>query len=88
MFAQSAALSTAYLDLKYGVQTKEACKYVMKQAAEVINGCKAAKQEVYDNGPNVHGAIQQSRLDLLDVWEMKASAIYDNAMDMMIKALN
>lgn len=88
MFAESSNLTNAYLELKFGKPTKEACKAVMKQAAAVIDGCKAAKQEVYDNGPKVHGAAQQSRLDLLDIWEMKASAVYDNAMDMMSKALN
>lgn len=86
VFALSAELSTAYLDLKYGVVTKAACKAVMGQAVNVLNAIKADKNEVYENGPKVHGARQQSRLDMLDQWEMKACAVFDNANDMMVKA--
>lgn len=86
MFAQSSKLANDYIALKYGAPTKEACRSLMKQAASVIEGCKAAKSEVYAEGPKVHGARQQSRLDLLDMWEMKASAVFDNAMEMMARA--
>ncbi len=86
MFAQSSNLTNAYINLKYGVATKQACREVMMQAAAVIDGCKKAKEEIYTNGPKVHGATQQSQLDLLDVWENKACAVYDNTMAMMVKA--
>jgi len=86
VFALSAELSTSYLNLKFGTVTKAACKSVMEQAANVLNAIKAAKNEVYENGPKVHGARQQSRLDMLDQWEVKACAVFDNANDMMVKA--
>lgn len=54
--------------------------------SERTNAIKADKNEVYENGPKVHGARQQSRLDMLDQWEMKACAVFDNANDMMVKA--
>lgn len=86
VFAASAELSAAYIDLKFGTVTKAACKVVIEQAASVIEMCKAAKSEVYENGPSVHGARQASRLDMLDQWENKACAVFDNATDMMHKA--
>lgn len=86
VFAASAELSTAYLNLKFGTVTKAACKSVMDQAASVLELCKSAKSEVYANGPSVHGARQQSRLDMLDQWENKACAVFDNASDMMHNA--
>lgn len=88
MFAQSSNLTEAYVNLKYGTPSKNACRELMKQAAAVIEGCKKAKEEIYTNGPKVHGARQQSQLDLLDIWENKACAVYDNTMEMMNKALN
>lgn len=88
MFAQSAALTNAYINVKFGSPSKQVCRDLMKQAAAVIEGCKTAKSEIYANGPKVHGAFQQSQLDLLDIWENKACAVYDNAMEMMNKALN
>lgn len=87
MFAESAKLGNDYIALKYGSYTKADCKALMKQATSVIEGCKKAKSEVYENGPKVHGPRQQNQLDLLDVWENKAYAVFDNAQDMMIKAL-
>lgn len=86
MFAQSSDLTNSYINLKYGVATKAACREVMMQAAAVIDSCKKAKEEVYANGPKVHGATQQSQLDLLDIWENKACAVYNNVMQMMVKA--
>lgn len=86
IFALSAELSTSYLNLKFGVVTKAACKSVMDQAANVLTAIKDAKGEVYTNGPKVHGARQQSRLDMLDQWEMKACAVFDNTSAMMVKA--
>ncbi|NUM72742.1 hypothetical protein HUU40_00130 [candidate division KSB1 bacterium] len=86
MFAQSAALTEAYISLKFSAYTKQDCIEVAKQAARVIEGCKKAKSDVYTNGPKIHGAAQQSQLDLLDIWEMKACAIFDNASDMAAKA--
>ena len=88
MFAQSAALTNAYINVKFGTPSKAVCRDLMKQANEVIEGCKKAKEEIYTNGPKIHGATQHSQLDLLDVWENKACAVYDNAMEMMTKALN
>ena len=87
MFAQSAALSSAYIALTVA-PTKEACKAVMKQAGAVIQGCKKAKEDVYTNGPKVHGARQHSQLDMLDIWQNKAEAVFDNAEKMMVQALN
>lgn len=86
VFAASADLSAAYLDLKFGKATKSACKAVVDQASAVIALCKSEKSEVYVNGPSVHGARQFSRLDMLDQWENKACAVFDNASDMMHKA--
>jgi len=88
MFAQSAALTEAYINAKFGAPSKAVCRELMKQAASVIEGCKAAKSEVYASGPYVHGPRQQSQLDLLDVWQNKAEAVFDNAMEMMAEALN
>ena len=85
VFAASADLSAAYINLKFGTVTKTACIAVREQAASVIEMCKTAKSEVYENGPSVHGARQQSRLDMLDQWENKACAVFDNASDMMMK---
>ena len=81
MFAEAHTLTTAYLALK-GNPTKEGCAAVMHRAIVIIDGCKKAKQDVYDFGPSVHGARQHSRLDMLDIWQGKAEAVYDNAMAM------
>lgn len=85
MFAQSAALTEAYLDLKYGTPTKDACRSFMKQAAAVIEGCKNEKSEII--GARYKSRQDVSRLDMLDIWQSKAEAAFDNASDMMFKAL-
>ncbi len=86
MFGQFKALSEAYMNLRFSQRTRAGCLAVRKQAACVIEGCKAEKAEIYTNGPKVHGARQRSRLDLLDVWQGKAEAIFDNVNDMLTLA--
>lgn len=85
MFAASADLTASYLNLKYGVVTKEACNAVMKQAANVIRGCKSEKEEIRD--ARYKSRQDVSKLDMLDLWQCKAEAAFDNASDMMAKAL-
>lgn len=84
MFAESSALTYAYINVKFGA-SRDDLMAVRKQAAKVIEGCKAAKSEVYANGPRVHGVREASRLDLLDVWETKACAVFDNCTAMLSK---
>ena len=84
MFGKSVELTKAYLDVKYGNVTKEECQKVIDQANELIIECKKAKEEIYKSGPKVHGARQQSQLDMIDIWENKACAIYDNVTKIML----
>lgn len=85
MFAASSDLTAAYLDLKYGTPTKDACRAFMKRAASVIQGCKAAKEEIIN--ARYKSRQDASKLDMLDIWQGKAEAAFDNASDMMLKAL-
>ena len=73
-------ISTRYIELKYGKASKEDWKALMKAAALEIENIKSEKSDVFKRYPGVHGRFQQSQLDVLDIREQKACAIYDNAM--------
>lgn len=52
---------------------------------DIVKEIKAAKEKVYTDFPGVHGRFQQSQLDVLDIREYKACAMFDNISDMIAK---
>lgn len=84
-FAAAANVSRQYIDLKYGNASAQDWRDLMKSAGAVLTQIKTEKSEIYANGPRVHGAFQQSQLDVLDQREFKVCAVYDNAMAMAVK---
>lgn len=73
-------ISTRYIELKYSNASKEDWKDLMTAAASELAQIKNEKSDLFARYPGVHGRFQQSQLDVLDIREQKACAIYDNAM--------
>jgi hypothetical protein len=86
-FVASTKITARYIDLKYAAATKSDWRSLMVDAGSVIKLIRAEKEAVYTDGPKVHGARQASQLDILDEREVRMSAVYDNAMNMMVRAL-
>lgn len=86
-FALSTKITERYIALKYGEAPRSEWKALMVDAGQVISAIKAEKSEIFTNGPKVHGRFQQSQLDILDEREFRMSAVYDNAMNMMVRAI-
>ena len=85
-FAAHARLQDAYIELKYGVQSKENAYAVRKQAIAAVNLFNAELADVYENGPRVHGAAQASRIDMLTKYRDLATAVIANCNKMAAKA--
>lgn len=81
-----ADIAEQYIKLKYGNVTRADWKALMVAAGKEIEAIKAEKSDVFARYPGVHGRFQQSQLDVLDIREMKACAVYDNAMNAMAAA--
>ena len=81
-FAQSAALTEAWINIKYSSPSDEQIAAVKDKALSVIAACKGERDEVYAEierrGPTSFGRSKASRLDMLDVWQRKAEAVFDN----------
>jgi hypothetical protein len=86
-FAASTEITARYINLKYAAATKSDWRSLMLDAGSVIKTIKSEKEAVYTDGPKVHGARQASQLDILDEREFRISAVYDNAMNMMVRAI-
>lgn len=79
-------LTARYIDAKYHGATREALTALRKDVAVEIESIKAAKSDVFARYPGVHGRFQQSQLDVLDIREMKACALFDNVTAMIAAA--
>ena len=85
MFAQIANLQTEVNKLDEQ-STKAECIRVMKFAGKVIATLEAEIANIY-SGDKVHGARQQSQLDLIDVWKDRAYNLHNKVMNMIPSAL-
>jgi len=78
-FATAAQISNRYISLKFSAASREDWMGLAKDAAKIISLIKSEKSDVFANGPRVHGAAQQSQLDVLDMREQRMCAVFDNA---------
>ena len=78
-FTASSDLVTEYINLKYSAATKAQWIALSKKAGQIISQIRDAKADVYTDGPKVHGAFTQSKLDMMDKFELKALNVFDNA---------
>lgn len=79
-------IASTYIKLKYGNATREDWRNLMVAAGKEIEKIKSEKSDVFKRYPGVHGRFQHSQLDVLDIREQKACAVYDNAMKAMVAA--
>lgn len=79
-------IATTYIKLKYGNATREDWRNLMVAASKEIEEIKSEKADVFKRYSGVHGRFQHSQLDVLDIREQKACAVYDNAMKAMVAA--
>lgn len=80
-------ISIRYIQLKYGKGSKVDWIDLMKAAGAEIENIKSEKSDVFKRYPGVHGRFQQSQLDVLDIREQEACAVFDNAMYEVNRAL-
>ena len=80
-------ISIRYIELKYGKASNADWVELMKAAGSEIESIKSEKSDIFNRFPGVHGRFQQSQLDVLDIREQKACAIFDNAMNEVNRAL-
>jgi hypothetical protein len=81
-FAKSAVLTETWINIKYAAPTAEQIAAVKRQALDVIAACKSDRETIYAEierrGPTSFGRAKASQLDLLDLWQTKAEAVFDN----------
>lgn len=77
-------LATRYIELKYGNRTRAALLELQQDVTKELREIKAAKSDVFVRYPGVHGRFQQSQLDVLDIREQKACAMFDNIGEMLV----
>jgi hypothetical protein len=89
-FGKSAALTKAWINIKYSAPNVEQIAAVKAQAIEVIKACKSDRDAIYAEidrfGPTSFGRSKASQLDMLDLWQVKAEAVFDNC-DKLVPAL-
>jgi hypothetical protein len=76
-------LSIKYINAKYGNPSAFDLIELRKEAAAEIDAIREEKEDIYRKYPRAHGRFQQSQLDVLDIREQKARAVYQNVCKMM-----
>lgn len=81
-------LSIRYIQAKYNIPSRAELLELQQEVAAELRAIKAEKSDVYARYPGVHGRFQQSQLDVLDIREQKACAMFDNLGDMIFSRRN
>lgn len=76
-------LSIRFIKAKFTNVSQAELFSLRKDIVVELTQIKSAKEQVYIDYPGVHGRFQQSQLDVLDIREQKACAMFDQ-IDAMI----
>ncbi|QDP66975.1 MAG: hypothetical protein Unbinned3138contig1000_17 [Prokaryotic dsDNA virus sp.] len=79
-------LAEQYIAAKYGNPTRADLIALRKKVGAEIETIKDEKSDVFRRYTGVHGRFQESQLDVLDIREQKASAMFDNISVMIGRA--
>lgn len=81
-------LCNRYIQDKYNSPSRATLLELQQEVAAELQAIKAEKSDVYARYPGVHGRFQHSQLDVLDIREQKACAMFDNLCDMIFARRN
>lgn len=71
-------LSARYIVAKIKGGTVAELLQLRREIGQELEAIKAAKNDVFNRYPGVHGRFQHSQLDVLDIREQKVCAMFDN----------